>query len=108
MEIRADYNQIKKLAKQIGTASSAKAVILFGSRAKGSQYAQSDVDLFVVADTDLPYYKRVRGLTPIVREYSFPVDLLLYTPEEFEQNKKDKYSVAYYASREGNVLYGKI
>ncbi len=108
MEIKAEIQQIKSLAKQIGTASAAKAVVLFGSRARGEENTDSDVDLFVVADTDLPFYKRTRKLNSILREYQFPVDLLLYTPKEYDNKKDDKYSVAYYATREGKVLYGKL
>jgi uncharacterized protein len=108
VEIKADYDQIEEVAREIGDASDAQAVVLFGSYARGDWGKSSDVDLFVIAKTELPYFKRTRGLSNILRKYSFPVDLLVYTPQEYEQCKRDKYSVANCVSQEGKVLYGRL
>lgn len=108
VEIKANFDEIKDAAQKIGEASGAKAVVLFGSRARGDWGKYSDVDLFVVAETNLPYFKRTRKLNKILREYSFPVDLLLYTPKEYEDVKMNKASIAHTVSHDGKVLYGNL
>ncbi|MCU0917288.1 MAG: nucleotidyltransferase domain-containing protein [Planctomycetes bacterium] len=51
-------NEIEPLGRRIGEGFGAEKVILFGSCARGTAGAESDVDLLVVARTALPPQKR--------------------------------------------------
>jgi len=88
---------VDPLAKRIGEAIKRRIpdarVILFGSRARGEALKHSDVDLIVVSNvfrgmhfTDrASYVLRIlweEGVRPGV-----DVDLLCYTPEEFEKKR---------------------
>ncbi|TGM60147.1 nucleotidyltransferase domain-containing protein [Leptospira adleri] len=57
---------------------------LFGSVARNSQHAYSDVDLIVIAKTDLPFLKRQELFPELLR---MPVEwnLFVYTEEEWEK-----------------------
>ena len=97
--------EIKRVAKRIGDAIHAKAVILFGSYARGGATINSDVDLLVIAESDLPRFKRSREIYTKLVPYPFAMDILVYTPEEIEQGKKTPLSFVSRVLHEGKTLY---
>lgn len=77
-------------------------VILFGSAARGEMDAWSDVDLIVVRPTDLPFLDRAREVTPLLRKaLGRSADVLVYTPEEFEEMKERNVGIVAMALEEG-------
>ncbi|MCY4025949.1 MAG: nucleotidyltransferase domain-containing protein [Acidobacteria bacterium] len=64
-------------------AQDAHAAWIFGSYARGTARAGSDIDLIVVAPTDRPFVERFRDYLPAIANADVGVDLLVYTPEEF-------------------------
>ncbi len=63
-----------------------RLVLLFGSRARGGADESSDVDLIVVYQTDKRFLDR---LDELYSRWDLPiaVDILAYTPAEFEEMK---------------------
>lgn len=98
-------NQIRQVAIQLADAAHASQVILFGSYARGEATDRSDVDLMVVAQTDLPRHKRAVGLYKQFRPYPFGMDILVYTPQEVQEGKKSPLSFVSTVLREGKTLY---
>lgn len=97
--IRAELARIVPVLRELG----ARTVILFGSAARDEIRAGSDLDLIVVLPTEMPFVERVRQ----VREAIAPriaCDLLVYTPEEFEEMAQSS-TLVRRAVREGEVLY---
>ncbi|HIJ65871.1 MAG TPA: nucleotidyltransferase domain-containing protein, partial [Candidatus Hydrogenedentes bacterium] len=80
-----DEQRIKEVAERIGAAADAERVVLFGSYARGDASRHSDVDLMVIAESDLPRFKRSRELYQLFRPYPFGMDLVVYTPSEVEE-----------------------
>ena len=76
-------------------------VLVFGSRARGTQLKESDLDLMVVSRLfeGIPFIERAHRVLWTLRT-PFPVELLCYTPEEFEQ-KKTEIGLVRIASEEG-------
>lgn len=72
---------IAPLAKDITLA------ILFGSVAKGTDKADSDVDLLVVSDT-LLLEDLFRNLAPVEERIGRPVNPTLYTAVEFDSRRR--------------------
>lgn len=62
---------------------------LFGSLAEGTWDRDSDVDLILIVDTDIPFTQRAEAFFDLY-ELSPRIDLLVYTPNEFEQLKRQK------------------
>jgi len=99
------HNDILNVAIRIGNAVNAEAVILFGSHASGDARGSSDVDLLVIAESDLPRHKRSRELYKLFRPYPFGMDILVYTPAEIEKGKRTSLSFVSTVLREGKTLY---
>lgn len=57
---------------------------LVGSRARGDAAPESDIDVILVAPSDRPFVERFRDYLPAILAASVGVDLLIYTPEEFD------------------------
>jgi predicted nucleotidyltransferase len=100
-----NMNEIEKAAKIIGETSKAEQVILFGSHARGDAGAHSDVDFLVIAESELPRHKRCVELHKIFKPYPFPMDILVYTPDELEKSKRSDLSFVSTVLREGKTLY---
>ena len=100
-----DRREIERVAKRLGSAANAEQVILFGSYARNEANEHSDVDLLIIAESDLPRFKRSRELYKLFRPHPFSMDLLVYTPQEIEQGKRSTTSFVSTVLQEGMVLY---
>lgn len=100
-----DKQEIKRVATQIGIAARAERVVLFGSYATGNAGPDSDVDLLIIAESQLPRFKRSRTLYKLFRPYPFAMDLIVYTPQEIEKGKRSSVSFVSRVLREGEVMY---
>ena len=98
---------IIQVAKRIGIAANAERVILFGSHARQQATLGSDVDLMVVAESDLPRFKRSRELYKLFRPYPFAMDLVVYTPQEIEQASQSPLSFVSRVLGEGKTVYAR-
>jgi len=88
----------------LGDKAQAERVILFGSYARGDAGKHSDVDLLIIAESDLPRFKRSRELY-MLRPHPFAMDLLVYTPQEVEQGRRSPLSFISTILREGKTIY---
>jgi len=84
-------------------ARGVQRVILFGSLAREGATWPGDIDLIVVLETERRFLDR---LDEMYRLLDCPValDLLVYTPEEFEQMRQTNPLIRR-VEREGRVLY---
>jgi len=94
------YDFARRLHEEVG----AQKVILFGSRARGDWLQESDYDFVVVAER----FEGVHFVKRPVELYQYwegqpGVELLCYTPEEFER-KRRQISIVREAVREGIEL----
>ena len=100
------FSEIKEVARRIGQETGAEAVVLFGSHARGQAGMHSDVDLLVIAESDLPRHKRSRQLHLMFKPYPFAMDILVNTPNEVETEREFELSFISRVLREGKRLYG--
>jgi predicted nucleotidyltransferase len=100
---------LKKAAKTLSGVKAVTKVILFGSRARGDHRENSDIDLLVVEDRIFgPKVSRRGEMTALRRRLSSiksPVDILVYSREEWEHWRHESSHVIGRASVEGKVLY---
>ena len=71
-------------------AQGAHAAWVFGSHARGTAGADSDIDVIVVAPTDRPFVDRFRDYLPAIVDAGVGVDLLVYTPDEFARMQAEE------------------
>ena len=92
---------------QLSKTFKIERMILFGSRAKGTAKPDSDYDVLVVLESELPYYPRQGVVGNAIGHRHFPLDLLALTPKEADESSKLFGSVMYIAEREGREFYAK-
>ena len=80
-------------------------LILFGSYASGDETEDSDLDLLIIKKNNLPRYKRSQEVRPFLRGIIFPMDILVYTPNEINKWKDVKNSFIYNVLNSCEVLY---
>ena len=85
---------------------SPEKVILFGSQAKNSSDSYSDIDLVVVKKTEKPFLDRVKEALKIIKP-SFAIDIIVYTPDEFQQMVSEGNPFLEHVLEEGEVIYEK-
>ena len=73
---------IKGIIRAIADNFPVEKIILFGSYAKGNATADSDLDMFVIMETDLPRHKRSVPLYLLFSHTPCAMDIVVYTPEE--------------------------
>lgn len=78
-------------------------IVLFGSRVRGDADEYSDYDLVVIKHTDRPFLERLRDMVPYLVKFTRPVDILVYTPEEFD--RMGETGLGWVVRREGVTLY---
>ncbi len=80
-------------------------VVLFGSYAYGIPTVDSDVDLLVIMDTDVPRKERSWLVSRLLIPRPFPVDILVKTPEEIETALAGRDFFIQEIMARGKVLY---
>ena len=97
--------QIDEISTRIIENIDPEKIILFGSYAKGNHNEDSDLDLIIVKQSNLPKHKRGIEIRRLFYGLLIPMDLKVYTPEEFENELKNKYSFLNSAMKDSKTLY---
>src|SRR3990167_9196632 len=82
-----------------------KAIILFGSAARGEAGEDSDLDILVIKETDKPFTDRIREARASVKTNQ-ALDIIVITPQEAQELPK-KNSFFRQILKEGKLLYGR-
>lgn len=99
-----DLERIREAVAEIARANGASLALLFGSYARGTATKRSDVDVIFVEETDARFLDRLdRYMGPLYDRLRTGVEVLVYTPAEFER-MKDRGFVRR-ALREGVLVY---
>lgn len=98
---------LQKIVKQIAKKYKPEKIILFGSATSGKRHKWSDADLAVIKKTNKRFYDRIGDVLKILRpvDYRIPVDVLVYTPEEFQKMTSENYFVKNEIVGKGRVVY---
>jgi predicted nucleotidyltransferase len=93
------------VVQRILDVGSPRRIVLFGSRAHGDAHRNSDLDLLIIEDSELPRYRRppryLRALVGV-----FPAkDIVVWTPAEVNAWRDVPNAFITSALREGRTLY---
>ena len=84
-----------------------KNIYLFGSYARGTANANSDIDICVVIDDKAEYDDtNIKMQGAFCDNGIYPADLLVYHQKEFREAQKNR-GIQYVAKNYGVLLYGK-
>ena len=96
--------QIEDFANRIAKEFKPERIILFGSYASGSASPDSDVDLLVVLPHDDKGWRVATRMRRLVRP-SFPMDLIVRTPEQIRERLALDDPFVRDVMERGHVLY---
>ncbi|HOS79344.1 MAG TPA: nucleotidyltransferase domain-containing protein [Anaerolineae bacterium] len=81
-----------------------QCILLFGSLISGEIREWSDIDLVIIKETERKFLDRTREVLQLLRP-QVGVDILVYTPDEFDQLVQQRAFVRDEIVGKGKVLY---
>jgi len=96
---------IEQVTRKIVERFDPKRIILFGSRARGEAQQDSDLDIFVEMESDRRPPERAAEVASIFGLRNWPLDVVVYTPDEVEQLRTVRGSLLSIIEAEGQLLY---
>jgi predicted nucleotidyltransferase len=105
--IRAVENPaiLDELVQRITARFAPDKIILFGSRARGDELPDSDIDVLVLFDEVEDRHRRTTDLYLALAGLGKPMDIVVSTTGRFERYRNVVNTIYWPASREGKVLY---
>lgn len=97
--------EINTLVERIVERIQPQKVILFGSYAKGTATIKSDLDIFIIKETELPPANRADVLKPLLANSLIRVDVHVYTPEEVEGYGEEQFSFVNSVIKSGKTVF---
>ena len=97
---------LKEVAASIKSVHPNCTIILFGSFARGEQNEESNLDICVLVP-EITYRRAdmvVDAACSIRRGFPLPIDVLLYTHEEFDKYSQSRSRLQYTIKNEGVTL----
>jgi predicted nucleotidyltransferase len=98
--------ELQRLIEILRREVDPERIILFGSLATGEIGPWSDIDLVIVMRTDQPFIERLHTIRRLLQP-RVATDLLVYTPEEFEQLARERPFVREEILAKGVLLYAR-
>lgn len=98
-------NDIQRIVSRIVAGCGPIAVGTFGSYAIGRARESSDLDLFVIQNTVLPPPARRRAVQKHLYSVLQPLDVHVFTPDEFEAGVREELSFTWIIVRQARLYH---
>jgi len=101
---------LRQLIAFIASEYTPEKIILFGSYASEMKNEDSDIDLVVIKESNKRFVDRVVELVRLIRNqfgFEYPVELFVYTPDEFRKAKQTNSLFIRTVLAKGIILYEK-
>lgn len=81
-------------------------VYLYGSRARGTSRPDSDIDLILVSPKfyKMPFWRRWEIIGDALAEIMEPIEVLAFSPEEFEEKKEKQAGFLQYIIKQPETI----
>ena len=96
---------INDIVNKIANRFNTDKIILFGSYASGNQNEDSDVDLLVIKESSEPIQSRDFEIRKYLLGTAIPLDIIVYTNAEFEEEKNNRYSLISNTLKTSKLMY---
>jgi predicted nucleotidyltransferase len=96
---------IERIARRVVERYQPLVVGTFGSYAIGRAHAKSDLDLFVVMETPQSRSDRRGAVQRLLFGVLHPLDIHVFTPEEFEETAYEELSFTWVVARQARLYH---
>ena len=98
---------IQEIVRRVVATARPEKIVLFGSRARGDQRPDSDIDLLVIQKSNVVRHRRAAPIYHALTGLPVDVDVevIVYTPAEAADWAQVPQAFVTTALREGRVLY---
>lgn len=96
---------LEEAVDRIRTVGAPKRIVLFGSRARGEARPDSDLDLLIIEESDLPRYRRSGRYRRALLGLFPSKDIVVWTPEEVAEWQSVPNAFITSILAEGKTLY---
>jgi uncharacterized protein len=96
---------IEEITRRIVEGVHPERIILFGSRGRGDNREDSDLDILVEMESSETRMERKKRVRSFFRDRWRPMDILVYTPAEVAARRNSLISIIPFVEEEGRVLY---
>jgi predicted nucleotidyltransferase len=96
---------LEQVTKTIVDRFHPRRIILFGSRARGDARPDSDIDLFIEMESSRTPPERAIEVSAVFGLHSWPLDVVVYTPEEAKRLRGRPGTLLTLVEKEGRVLH---
>ena len=100
-----ENSKINEIVNKIALKFNPDKIILFGSYASGEPTPDSDLDLLIIQDSDQPRHHRSFEIRKSLIGTMIPIDIIVYTPKEFENEKDERFSFINNTIKRSKILY---
>ncbi len=98
-------NELYRVVEALKSKFRVKAVILFGSRARGDWIPWSDYDLLIIGDFREKYLDRIKNILDALADVTLPIEPHPYTLNEAVNMLRKGNPLIIDALEEGIILY---
>lgn len=98
-------SQVQQIVDELVRNYQPEKVIMYGSQVSGKTHEWSDVDLVAIKKTNKKFRDRIGEASAAV-DHILPIDILVYTPEEFKKMSKESSFIKDEVIDKGKVVYG--
>ncbi|MGB9872164.1 MAG: nucleotidyltransferase domain-containing protein [Anaerolineae bacterium] len=98
---------VRRITDLLARSYEPEKVVWFGSFVSGPVDEESDVDLLIIKETSLPFHQRGSEVRTLLRplRLSLPMDIIVLTPQELDEQLKRGNVFLESIIREGEVLF---
>ena len=100
--------QIQTLVNEIAEGYQPEKIYLFGSYANGTANEDSDIDLFIVKETDKRWIERRIDVRREIKNYISAMDIIVYTPKELDEAMLKFMNIGKIAVNTGKLMYARV
>ncbi len=97
-------SELDRFVEVVVPALQPERIIVFGSYATSQIHEWSDLDLVVIAETDLSFQQRLKLVYGQVRP-RVGMDIIVYTPQEWQRLSEKRMFVREEIAEKGRVVY---
>lgn len=100
-----DLEDIREVLTPALEKTAALRAIVFGSHARSEAHEFSDLDLVIVADSERGFVSRFKDFQMVRRAWNWAMDIIVYTPAEYEMMRAQGRYFIKLLETEGVVIY---